>query len=182
VIGSVSPRSRRQLDILLCQPNVRSIRMEAFRLVSGKTEREQEISNAEEQADLTLSANLHTVLYTSGDQEAVRLAQDVGARNGLNPQEVSDAISRALGESVSHLLRRARVGGIIMTGGDTAKQVCSSLQAYEFHVFDEVESGVPIGLLVTDEPLPAVTKAGEFGSDHVLLRALEALNGGIGTI
>lgn len=181
VIGSVSPRSRRQLDVLLSHPDVRGIRMEAYRLVSGTTEREQEMATAEEEAALALSANLHTVLYSSGDQEAIQLAQDVGARNGMDAQEVSDAVSRALGESVSHLLKRVRVGGIVMTGGDTAKQVCSSLQAIEFRMFDEVESGVPIGLLVMDEPLRAVTKAGGFGSDQVLLRALESLNGGIGT-
>ncbi|MDQ0875248.1 uncharacterized protein YgbK (DUF1537 family) [Paenibacillus sp. V4I3] len=180
VIGSVSPRSRRQLDVLLSNPEVRGIRMEAYQLVSGKTEREQELAKAEEEAALTLSANLHTVLYSSGDREAIRLAQDAGVRNGMDAQKVSNAVSQALGESVSRVLRRVRVGGIVMTGGDTAKHVCSALQAIEFRVFDEVESGVPIGLLMMDEPLPAVTKAGGFGSDQVLLRALESLNGGIG--
>lgn len=182
VIGSVSPRSRRQLDVLLSNPEVRGIRMEAYRLVYSKTEREQELAKAEEEAALTLSANLHTVLYSSGDREAIRLAQDAGIRNGMDAQEVSNAVSQALGESVSRVLRQVRVGGIVMTGGDTAKHACSALHAIEFRVFDEVESGVPIGLLMMDEPLPAVTKAGGFGSDQVLLRALESLNGGIGRI
>ncbi|KQX68656.1 four-carbon acid sugar kinase family protein [Paenibacillus sp. Root444D2] len=182
VIGSVSPRSRRQLDVLLSNPEVRGIQMEAYRLVSGKTEREQELAKAEEEAALTLSANLHTVLYSSGDREAIRFAQDTGTRSGMDAQEVSNAISQALGESVSRVLRRVRVGGIVMTGGDTAKHVCSALHAIEFTVLDEVESGVPIGLLMMDEPLPAITKAGGFGSDQVLLRALESLNGGIGRI
>ena len=181
VIGSVSSRSRRQLDVLLSQPNVRGIRMEAYRLVSDNAETEHELLKAVEEAAQALNANFHTVLYSSGDQEAIRLAQNAGAQSGMTAQEVSDAISRALGESVFRLKNRSRIGGVILTGGDTARQVCSSLQANEFRVFNEVESGVPIGHLVTEELLPAVTKAGGFGSDQVLLRALEALNGGLFT-
>ncbi|KRF06820.1 hypothetical protein ASG89_18390 [Paenibacillus sp. Soil766] len=181
VIGSVSSRSRRQLDVLLSQPNVQGIRMEAYRLISGKAETEHELANAVEEAAQAINANFHTVLYSSGDREAIRLAQRVGAQNGMTAQEVSDTISRALGESAFRLINRCRIGGIILTGGDTARQVCSSLQANEFRVFDEVETGVPIGFLVSEEHLPVVTKAGGFGSDQVLLRALESLNGGLRT-
>lgn len=186
VIGSVSPRSRRQLDVLLGHPGVRGIRMEAFRLVSGAAERERELSHAAEQAALVSRAGLHPVLYSAGDEEDVRLARDAGARSGMSGQAVSDAISRALGEAVSRLLGRIGIngiGGIVMTGGDTARQVCCSLRAAEFRLLDEVECGVPVGLLAVDgrEPLPAVTKAGGFGSDQALLRALESLIGGIGT-
>ncbi|CAN7552684.1 four-carbon acid sugar kinase family protein [Paenibacillus sp. LjRoot56] len=181
VIGSVSSRSRRQLDFLLSQPNVRGIRMEAYRLVSGKVETEHEVVSAVEEAIQAIHANFHTVLYSSGDVEAIRLAQNTGALNGMTAQDVSDTISRALGESVFRLMNRSRVGGIILTGGDTARQVCSFLKVNEFRVLDEVESGVPIGCLVSDEHLPAVTKAGGFGSDQVLLLALELLNGGLST-
>ncbi|MBD0378619.1 four-carbon acid sugar kinase family protein [Paenibacillus sedimenti] len=181
VIGSVSSRSRRQLDVLLSHPRVRGIRVEAFRLISGQLERERELIHAVGQAELALCANFHTVIYASGDREDIRLAQETGRRNGLDTQQVSDEVARALGESVSRLLQRAGVCGIIMTGGDTAKQICAALQTNEFRLVDEVESGIPAGLLVMDKPLPAVTKAGGFGSDHALVSALELLNRGIGT-
>lgn len=180
VIGSVSLRSRCQLEILLDRSDVRGIQLEAYRLLTGHPEREQELAYALEKAELTLQANLHPVLYSSGDREAIRLAQDTGARIGMIAQEVSSEISRALGEAASRLLERVEIGGIIMTGGDTARQVCSSLQASEFRLIGEVESGVPIGLLAMDIMLPAVTKAGGFGSDQALIHALEALIGGIG--
>ena len=72
------------------------------------------------------------------------------------------------------------IGGLILTGGETARAVCKELGVNRIQLLDEVERGVPLGLLIggDDARLPVVTKAGAFGSDKTLLNALEQLKGG----
>ncbi|MEI7025563.1 four-carbon acid sugar kinase family protein [Paenibacillus sp. y28] len=180
VVGSVSPRSRLQLERLLAVPQVKGIQLEGRRLVSGRSEREREILQAASQAEQSLHGGCHTVLYSSGDREAIEEACEAGKRYGMNRQEVSDAIAQGLGECAARLLPKAPVGGFIITGGDTAKQVCLALGATGIQLAGEVETGVPMGLLVMEEPLPVVTKAGGFGTDDVLEKALHVLTKGGG--
>jgi uncharacterized protein YgbK (DUF1537 family) len=67
------------------------------------------------------------------------------------------------------------VGGLILTGGDTARAVCRQLGARGLELLAEVEPGVPLGRLVGRTRLLAVTKAGAFGSEQALVRAREQL-------
>ncbi|MCC2687174.1 MAG: type effector Hrp-dependent outer protein [Paenibacillaceae bacterium] len=66
---------------------------------------------------------------------------------------------------------------IVLTGGDTAKQVGSRLGATFSRLLGEVETGVPISRL-GETNIFAVTKAGGFGSDDILVKACRYLEGG----
>jgi len=68
----------------------------------------------------------------------------------------------------------ARVGGLIATGGETARAMLSAARIPSLHLQAEIEAGVAVG-----RPLDAgrahrpgiVTKAGAFGTDHALYAA-----------
>jgi uncharacterized protein YgbK (DUF1537 family) len=64
---------------------------------------------------------------------------------------------------------------LILTGGETARAVLAAAGVDAIRLRGEVEPGVPIGVTVGAVTLPVVTKAGAFGDDHTLLRALAAL-------
>jgi uncharacterized protein YgbK (DUF1537 family) len=72
---------------------------------------------------------------------------------------------------------RGSIAGIVVTGGDGARALVDALGATGITLRDEVEVGVPIGALVGGraEGLPVVTKAGGFGTDDVLVRAVQAV-------
>jgi uncharacterized protein YgbK (DUF1537 family) len=74
-------------------------------------------------------------------------------------------------------VRAQPLGGLVMTGGDTARAVCRHLGATGVELISEVEPGVPLGRLVGRTQLLAVTKAGAFGSEQALLRAVDQLKG-----
>ncbi|MFU1933611.1 nucleotide-binding domain containing protein, partial [Bordetella avium] len=63
------------------------------------------------------------------------------------------------------------------TGGDGARQVLAALGANGIALVDEVMGGVPLGTLIGGAAagLPVVTKAGGFGSEDVLVRAVRAI-------
>jgi uncharacterized protein YgbK (DUF1537 family) len=69
------------------------------------------------------------------------------------------------------------VGGLVLTGGDTAVSVARRLGATGLRVDDELEPGVPVGRLLGPRPYRVVTKAGGFGSRDVLRTACDALAG-----
>jgi len=89
----------------------------------------------------------------------------------------------ALGATTSGALARAAgrsLAGLVLTGGDTAMQVCQALGIAAFSVVTAIEPGIP-GSLAISGPLaglPIVTKAGGFGSLQALRRAVEWIHTG----
>ncbi|WP_276356258.1 four-carbon acid sugar kinase family protein [Cohnella caldifontis] len=177
VVGSVNRNSRSQLDHLLKLPGVEGIQMNSHLAVQEETAASREKERIAVLASEAIKRGRHVVLYTAGNPEDIALANGVGAERGWDPKEVSDRISRVLGETAAGLIREFRLNALVMTGGDTAKQVCSSLGVKEFQLIDEVEIGMPIGLLSGDWPVYAVTKAGGFGAANALSKALKKMQG-----
>jgi uncharacterized protein YgbK (DUF1537 family) len=72
---------------------------------------------------------------------------------------------------------RGSIAGIVVTGGDGARALVDALGATGIALRDEVAVGVPIGTLVGGraEGLPIVTKAGGFGTEDVLVQAVQAV-------
>lgn len=117
----------------------------------------------------------HYVLYVEASEENRVSAKEAGEALGLNLTEVSEAISRGLGQIAKGLLENcASIQGLILTGGDTAKAVCSELAISEMELYSEVEPGLPFGRLRSeDRSYWAVTKAGGFGHEQSLVNVVE---------
>lgn len=95
--------------------------------------------------------------------EGVRLS-------GIEWQEVSQAISDMAQEYVQFL------GGLVATGGETARSVLDGLKIKRLRAIGEVEPGLPISIAALGARLlPVITKAGAFGSPHALVRCREFL-------
>jgi uncharacterized protein YgbK (DUF1537 family) len=86
------------------------------------------------------------------------------------------AVAEELGTAVLAAVR-AGADAVVLTGGDTAAAALGALETTGFAVLDEVEPGIPVGLLRGGHALPAVTKAGGFGSDDALTASVTALLG-----
>ena len=96
-----------------------------------------------------------------------------GQRAGLD----SDTVADRLGSLAAQLIAASRAAGVVATGGDGARSVLVALQANGIALVDEVMGGVPLGTLTggTAAGLPVVTKAGGFGTEDVLVRAVRAI-------
>jgi 4-hydroxythreonine-4-phosphate dehydrogenase len=75
--------------------------------------------------------------------------------------------AEGLAEAIAGM--REQIGGLVLTGGATARAVLSRLGIAALRVVGEVETGVPI-LVAEGSGLPVVTKAGDFGDRETLLR------------
>jgi uncharacterized protein YgbK (DUF1537 family) len=129
--------------------------------------------------------------FLNGDERAVATAvqavtsrlecgQDVilttaGMSDGASGEKM---VAAQLGRVVRALALSGQVGGLVLTGGDTAAAVCSALATTALWLRGEVQPGIAWGTLLDGAlpGLPVVTKAGGFGADEALEAALRHLH------
>lgn len=177
VVGSVHGRSRKQLNAVIAQEEIAEIGLNPERVLANEEDREQEIVRVTVEAALILAQGKHVVLYSLGEEMDIMRAVQQGERYGYNRNEVSNKIAEALGEASVRIIRQHGIERLMLTGGDTAKQVCLRLNASHLRLIDEIEAGVPIGAL-NGTKIFTVTKAGGFGSEDALVKAIAKLERG----
>ncbi len=69
-------------------------------------------------------------------------------------------------------------GALVATGGDTMEAILDRLDVREFEILEEFEPGFPLGRTTLDngKQLMLAMKAGGFGDDHTLCRAVAKLH------
>jgi uncharacterized protein YgbK (DUF1537 family) len=95
----------------------------------------------------------------------------IGRDDAFDPAE-GVLLSTALAALVEPYF--AKIGGLIATGGETARAMLAAARISNLHLLAEVEAGVAVArpLDATREHCPGiVTKAGAFGTDHALYAA-----------
>jgi uncharacterized protein YgbK (DUF1537 family) len=87
------------------------------------------------------------------------------------------AVADILANIAWALVADGHVGGMVLTGGDVAAAVCDGLDASAIWLRGETQPGIPWGILLggLSPGLPVVTKAGGFGGDNALARAIMRL-------
>jgi uncharacterized protein YgbK (DUF1537 family) len=175
-IGSVHDRSRRQLQVLLQEQGVAGVSV-APEMALDAAARKQEIARVVELCREAAAAGWRAVLYTQAEAADIERAFTYGERSGRDRDETSRLIAEMLGEAAAQVIRLCGIERVVLTGGDTAKQVCSKLGAPYSRLLGEMETGIPISRL-GETYVYAVTKAGGFGSDDVFVKACRYLEGG----
>ena len=127
-------------------------------------------------------SQLAEIVSTAGEQ--MSRGQDVILTTlGMADHPDRQAVTVMLSRIVTALIERTEMGGLILTGGETAVTVCSELQSTSLCLQGEIEPGIPWSRFLDGKyrGLPVVTKAGGFGADDALVvagRFLRALSGG----
>ncbi|HYH40201.1 MAG TPA: four-carbon acid sugar kinase family protein [Azospirillum sp.] len=157
IVGSLSGVARAQARELAAQPGVRclGIAPHVLRLGPGTAEwghAEQDLREA----------------LASGDD--LLLTTETGDSPDLTE---GHALAVSLGRLVHE--QAPRIGGLVMTGGETARAVLAALGINAVRLLGEVEPGVPLGLAEGARTIPLITKAGAFGSPETLVRCRERL-------
>ncbi|MBD2749037.1 four-carbon acid sugar kinase family protein [Microvirga sp. BT688] len=158
VVGSASSVSHTQFDALAEEQGVISLTI----LPSALRE-----SNALDQVQFyarTLDAAL-----TSGSDVAVTIRGEV-----INLQE-GPQLAAALAELIAP--RLSQVGGLIVTGGETARAILDRAGISGLRIQGEIEPGASLGVSTGAIAIPVITKAGAFGDPATLKRCRAALQG-----
>lgn len=104
----------------------------------------------------------------AGEDVLVEVAMGAAPDLALGPR-LADALGAWLAPVAAHL------GALVATGGETAAALLAHLGVDGLRLIDEIEPGVSLGLTRGALAVPIVTKAGAFGNDDTLLRAVHHL-------
>jgi uncharacterized protein YgbK (DUF1537 family) len=89
------------------------------------------------------------------------------------------AVLRRIADDAAQALQDPRYGALIATGGDTMEAVLDLLDVHEFEILQELDPGFPLGRarLGDGRAFLLAMKAGGFGSDDALQRAVARIRG-----
>lgn len=174
VVGSVSKVGRNQLNYLLFNSEVVGVEIDSIKVVTDEQSKELELKRKAQKTKSFIKKGKNVVLFSSLNlTETLK----IGEIRGISPIDISDLISNALGEIAVNVIEELKVCNLFLTGGDTAQQVFSRLHVKEYELIGELEAGIPIGRLASDKQIIAITKAGNFGTKSVMVKALHKLRG-----
>jgi uncharacterized protein YgbK (DUF1537 family) len=182
VVGSPNPTSLSQIANFEQRRSAAVIRGEIREVLAGPERFRREEERVLGKASAEILAGRDTVItlaQTSDSRRAYRRRRPSAGSKQCLPlsPNASATLSEFLGRSARDLTRRARVGALILCGGDIAVATCRALRADGIILGGEAQAGVPWGRLVGGEypNLPVVTKAGGFGTPDVFRAAIRFL-------
>ena len=163
VVGSAAGAAAAQLRHLETELGVRVVRVRAAAVLSGAAA--DELATADRAIGEALGAKQDVALGLVSPGSPGGLVLDAAS---------SRALSRALGQLIGR--HNGEIGGFVLTGGDTALAVLAACGVRTLRLAGEVVTGVPVSIACEDGR-PVVTKAGAFGDEQVLARAVGVLRG-----
>ncbi|MFD1862141.1 four-carbon acid sugar kinase family protein [Planococcus chinensis] len=171
--GSLSGKTGEQLEALKLRPNTLMIEVDPLDLLEGEAEVFEGVSRKVRTDEFDCA-----VIYVYGSQENRRKTASWAEMNGRTANQIGQAISAGIGKLARQALETTAFDALIMTGGDTAKDICSELGIHDMELRFEVEAGLPLGMVAwNNKEMPAITKAGGFGNAESLSNAVDYLRG-----
>jgi D-threonate/D-erythronate kinase len=159
VVGSASDVSHAQFELLAAEPCVAAVRVapDDLRGPPGSSS----LLDLESQLDAAIGLGSDTAML-------IERGSTLDTRAGAQ-------LVMALAAVVAP--RLGGIGGLVATGGETARGLLEAAGAAGIRLGGEIEPGVPWGRTMGDIVLPIVTKAGAYGNSRTLLRCRNALKG-----
>ncbi|WP_099351418.1 four-carbon acid sugar kinase family protein [Fredinandcohnia onubensis] len=173
VAGSVNSITQQQIQVLKEKNNVAEIVISPEEFFF-EDRRKLEIDRIVKESKALLDKG-DLVVTTNRDQEVIGKVKDLQRELGLSNFDVGNTIAQSMGEIAGQLIESKKICGAVLTGGDIAGATCKELQGEGIRVIGEVEPGIPYGKLFGGlyDGIPLVTKAGAFGTEQALSKALQ---------
>lgn len=173
VSGSLSRKTQDQLAALGTRSATRMVEIDPLELLTAPASAVSRVDELVQPADWDSAA-----LYVGGSQQNRDKVSSWASDNGLTAHQTSKGISEGLGHLVEKALEVSDFDAIIMTGGDTAKDICAVLGIHDMELLFEVEAGLPLGIAKwNNKDIVIITKAGGFGTTESISNSVEYLKG-----
>lgn len=173
ISGSLSAQTREQIEILKKRSRTKMIEIDPIMLLENSQE-PVAILESLKREDGWDSA----VIYVGAYQQNRDKVKEWATIHGHSANQTAKGISKGLGHLVQEAMGLSAFNALVMTGGDTAKDICNVLGIYDLELRFEVEAGLPLGRVSRNgKELIVVTKAGGFGVAESLSNTVDYLKG-----
>lgn len=177
IAGSVSEVTAQQIRIAAKTLNVKVVTVDVQRVLMGKEEGKLEATRVIDEAEEALHAGRDVVIRLAESLNALEEVKEAGKELGLTDREMRTLMGQILGRTSQAILKKGKLCGMVVTGGETAFNVYKALDVLEVRVEEEVLPGIPVVTIVGGPAsgTRVVTKAGAFGNEDALVTAIEYL-------
>ncbi|CDQ18996.1 four-carbon acid sugar kinase family protein [Halobacillus karajensis] len=178
VCGSLSQTTQEQVNYAIRQKDIQSVEIDTERIFYNDWENQADFYIKEALEHLTNGEDV--IFYVPSHKDIRRSVQKRAAEIGLNSFQIGKKISEALSRMTEKVVSHTSVAALVLTGGDTAKDVSKALGATGIRLSHQLEAGIPVGELIGDSPsVPVVTKAGAFGTEASIYHAMKKMKGAV---
>ena len=171
--GTVSTVTARQIDVLERTMQAKVVTIDSGEMFGGEERRRKEIGKVQSIVEKALDEGRDVVVNWAWSGQEAEEAKKLSTSPN---QSLSQAVLSTFRDIARALVDKS-LAGLILTGGDTAMTVMNALEATGINIIGEVEAGVPTVTMAGGRwnGLRVVTKAGAFGDDLTLTRAVQYL-------
>ena len=161
--GSVSHITQNQVQTLLNQENIHLVKINMVRLLEDKN---SELIEKSRIINQLIKEQENILLATAQSDDEVEQAVEIGKKYNLSRKEISEKIATIMAELIKSIEVNS-LSGMILTGGDMAVHICRAIGVNSIKIISEIDSGVPLGYIESDnlEKLSIYPK--EIGRAHV---------------
>ena len=174
VCGSISEVTNRQLHEAEKQ-GMQLVQVLIPELLAGK----EDIVYYVERCASSLAEGRDTILLSSAsyDRSEIMRSVEVGKEKAMQLPDIGDYTQNVLGEIAVEVLKRAKVSGVFLTGGDTAIGFLQKAKANGSYILEEIAVGIPKMEIIGGffDGLHVITKAGAFGKDDAIVYGMRKL-------
>ncbi len=177
VCGSLSQVTQHQVRFAAEQADVTAIELDPIQMFTNDWEMLKD-NHIEKCVDVIKSGD-DIVVYVPSNEQIRDKVKRIGRKRDLSDYQIGEHISQSIGEIVVGVSERNKnLSGLVLTGGDTAKEVARQLGGIGFRLLKQLEAGIPVGTLIgTEKEFRIVTKAGAFGNQQSIYHAMQVLKG-----
>jgi len=164
VVGSISDISRQQLKY------AEGCGMQILKINISKLLKDETIESYISSSLEILNKGKDLIITSAYEREDYKEAVSAGQEKNLSKEEVSMYTQEILGEIAIEIIKRVKISGIFLTGGDTAIGFINKAKASGSSIVEEVITGIPLMKLTGGEfnGLKIITKAGAFGKNEAI--------------
>lgn len=164
LVGSISDISRQQLKY------AEGCGMQILKINISKLLKDETIERYISSSLEILNNGKDLIITSAYERDDYEEAVSTGQEKNLSKEEVSMYTQEILGEIAVGIIKRVKISGIFLTGGDTAIGFMNKANASGSSIVEEVITGIPLMKLTGGEfnGLKIITKAGAFGKNEAI--------------
>ncbi|KKK34954.1 hypothetical protein WN59_04720 [Salinicoccus sediminis] len=177
ICGSLSSVTQKQIKYAIAQENIESVEVDTVQIFDGNwSEYSKRIV---QMGRRILSDYSDLVIYLPSNEDVRKEAKRKGLEQGFKENQISNIISEEVSSLAYQIIKENQnVNGLVLTGGDTAKDTAVKLGGIGIQLIKQIETGIPLGTLIgPSEEYFVVTKAGAFGRTGSIYNAMMELKG-----
>jgi uncharacterized protein YgbK (DUF1537 family) len=119
-----------------------------------------------------LQAGKAFFLYATQEPARVNATQAAARMRHESEAQLGKRVSALLAEGAHRILLSGAASGLVIAGGDTAGSVCGRLGISGNRIVEQLDTGVPLGITTSHDPIFIVLKSGGFGKPGFLVEAV----------